>query len=708
MKKLTQAKIKYEKDKIKYNFYVFDTETTKLEPMQKNFVFGVIYGYNYKKVIHTYQEFIEEFNFPRYDNKTIFAHNAEFDLLTIFGNIIKNIDNAAIFNGKFIMCKYKKITFADSLNIFPASAEKIGEMLDSKKHENKKVKEGGLTKKNLNQKDIEYCIQDCRIIFTALLKIFEEIGEIKLTIASLAMFQFRSKFLTEVLYFSDLVDEFYSSYYGGRTEAFFIGECNCDCYDINSLYPDIMKNIYFPDIKRLKKETFIDTKYLLFLLKSYEGLAKVTVKHKDTYFGYLPVKEKINGQIKLLFPVGEFTTTVNFNELRFAIESKVVEVLKVHYVVYGNPMSSPFVDFVDYNYKIKSESTDKLKTTIFKLILNSLYGKWGQRLKMTTTYYEELPFQFISELITNEKNYEVKLFNQERKDCYLITENEQAKNTFFSIPTFSSYITSAARIKLLKSLVANEKNIVTYCDTDSIILAGKFEGKLSNELGDFKKEKKKIIEVRGLKNYSYINTDTDETINVIKGISKRSKQSETNKKLYTIQKYYKTKQAIAQNKQAGQSYIMKKELKQVYDKRIVLEMGRTIPIRLPIRLPIKEKIKLNKFIYDPANYYEAILLYFVQGGKVKKSDIIHYVTGKSKEINLYKNIMSETGMSFDTFNEYLSNDLIVSDEPHNEFIYVLTKFYNKTMMKKELLRISSNDIIKTKKINYPVYYDIPF
>ena len=115
--------------KIKYNFYVFDTETTCLEPQPKNFVFGVIYGYNRIKVLYSVEEFIEEFSNSKYKNKHMFAHNAEFDLLSIFGNVFLKIDSAAIFNGKFIAAKYKDLTFADSMNIYPASVEKLGNII---------------------------------------------------------------------------------------------------------------------------------------------------------------------------------------------------------------------------------------------------------------------------------------------------------------------------------------------------------------------------------------------------------------------------------------------------------------------------------------------------------------------------------------------------------------------------------------------------
>jgi hypothetical protein len=584
MRNLRKGKENPANENIKKGFFVFDTETTKLEPMPKNFVFGIIYGWYQNslqyRVIHTVDDFKEEFEKDIYKDKYVFAHNAEFDLLTIFGNIIKNIDNSAVFNGKFITANYHKIRFGDSMNIYPASVKKIGELLGSEKLENEKVKNEGLTKENLTDEDIRYCKQDCKIIFDALLEIFTTIGDIKLTLASLAMYQYRTKYLPETVMFGELVDEFYDSYYGGRTEAFILGKVNAKVYDVNSMYSKAMLDCYFPDIKHLKKVTSIDVKYLMFLMEGYEGMAKVTVRHKDTHFGYLPLKTEINKAEKLVFPVGEFTTCVNFNELMFAIDQGVVEVLNVDYAVYGNPVESPFKDFINDNYKKKNETDNKLKATIYKNIMNSLYGRFAMRMKMQTTYYDSCPFQVIKELQAEDKFYELKVFSKERDECYLITENEKMRASFFSIPTYSSYITSHARIILLKGLLANEKNDVCYCDTDSIFLCGNFVGNISDLVGDFKREEKTVIEVRGLKNYTYIN-DEGKTINVIKGISKNSILKEgTEFPTYEIPKYIKTKQAIAQNREAGTAFIMVKELKHEYDKRIVLENGQTKPIKL--------------------------------------------------------------------------------------------------------------------------------
>jgi hypothetical protein len=570
--KKTNSKTKIEN--LKKKFFVFDVETTKLEPQSKNFVFGVLYGYETLKVIYSIADFKKEFNKAKYRNKIFFAHNAEFDLLTIFGNIYKHLDNKAIFNGKFILAKKDGATFADSLNIFPASVEKIGLTLGIKKIENKKVKTEGLTKKNISQFDIEYCIRDCEIVYKALLSMFESIGIIKFTLASLSIYNFRNKFLKDTISISELNDEFYESYYGGRTEAFKIGECKAVVYDINSLYPFVMSSMYFPNISNLKKVSKLDVKYLYFLLAHYEGCAKVTVKHYESYFGFLPYKENAKG--KLLFPVGIFTTVVNFNEIRFAIQHNKINILHCDYAVFGNRVKTPFKEFVLDHYGQRLDSKDELSKLIHKLIPNSLYGKFAQRIKYDTEYFEQIPYELINELSKTEKFHLVKTFSEKRNDCYLITEKDKFKNSFFAVPSYSSYITSVARIVLLKGLLLNEKNNIVYCDTDSIFIENNFIGSVNNELGNYKKENKTVLEIKGLKHYIF--KDENGIIReLIKGVSKNAiKQGNS----YIIPKYFKTKEALRRSVETGKSYQLIKVIKQNYDKRIILEYGNTKPVTI--------------------------------------------------------------------------------------------------------------------------------
>lgn len=720
MRKLKRAFENNDISKLKYKFLVFDTETTCLEPMQKNFVFGCLYGYNVKKTFKTVEEFAEEFSKKKYKGKFFFAHNAEFDLLTIFGNIFLKIDSAAIFNGKFISAKYNGITFADSMNIYPTSVAKLGDLIGIPKLENPKVKEGKLRKNNVDCNDISYCMTDCEIVYKALLRIFEMTGVVKITLPSLAMYDFRHNYLESDLYFSPLVDDFYESYYGGRTEAFKIGCVNAKVYDVNSLYPAAMSKVTLPDVKHLQKTEKCDIAYLKFCLDHYEGMTKVTVIHEKTYFGYLPVRMKLNNVTKLIFPVGEFTTTVNFNELRFAINAGVVKVKKVFYIIHGNPVESIFTSYIEENYKKRFESGNALDSTIYKLKMNSLYGRFAMKLKMTTTYYEQVPFNLITELKEAEKYYDIKVFSAVRADCFLVTENEKFKNSFFSIPALSSYITSEARILLLKNLIANEKNGVCYCDTDSIFLMGNFIGNVSDRLGDFKLEDKTVTNVKGLKNYIFIDKDGKENI-VIKGISRSSKKIKTTsygETTFSSERYFKTKSSLRQGKEAGQSYTMVKVVRNNYDKREVLQNGETVPLicdgeklinATKFIRPKVVKIKNKHLHYEPADIREAVILFFANGGKVYTKDLIDHVTGSSKEeLKSYRGLHDIDGVHMDVFCEYVS-EYLYTDRIIDVFQDVLLTWHKADDMREYIMKqIEEHKTVINKITEYDFEYDTPF
>ncbi len=256
------------------DFYVFDTENGERDGKKvkynfnKEFIFGVIYGFNYTRVIHSKKEFIETLLEPRFKGKILFAHNAEYDLTVLFDNIYL-LDPQAIFNGKFICATNGNCRFADSMNIFVGqSVAKIGKQLG-------KPKQDILYDHWYNEitsQHINYCIQDCVIVWDALYMTFEFAGDIKITQASLSMTYFRRHHLEFNIKHNENTKYFWDSYYGGRTEAFKIGPTNASVIDVNSMYPYCMKTEKFPNPERLKVENQVDVKYFLKrILYNYEG-----------------------------------------------------------------------------------------------------------------------------------------------------------------------------------------------------------------------------------------------------------------------------------------------------------------------------------------------------------------------------------------------------------------------------------------------------
>ena len=250
-------------------FYVFDVETKGLDARPEAFIFGCMYGKNFQKVFYTREDFQNEFKKAKYKTKYIFAHNAEYDLTSIYGNIITGLDNKAIFNGRFMLAESNGVRFADSFNILPSSLKKIGQILGIEKLElNDKFKTKNSKDFHITKKDIEYCMRDCEIVYEALLKIFTIAGDVKPTIGGLSMNFFRRKYLdTSIMTDSTHDESFYESYYGGRVECFKIGKTKSYKYDVNSMYPYCMANMYFPNPNNFRLKKKIKPSELDFYLK---------------------------------------------------------------------------------------------------------------------------------------------------------------------------------------------------------------------------------------------------------------------------------------------------------------------------------------------------------------------------------------------------------------------------------------------------------
>lgn len=558
----------------KYAHLKPNTKYYGLSATPESFVVGAIYGHNYSRVFHSISDMRRELEKPQFKNKIVFAHNAEYDLSVLYGNVYQ-FDNEAVYNGKFIKATNGVAQFADSMNIMRFAAAKIGAMIGKPKlsdlEEEMKKPFNGVTPEIIN-----YCLRDCEIIYDALFEMFETVGDIKITQASLSMSYFRRNFLPfDIEYNDNLIKYFYNSYFGGRTEAFKLGKCKGKVIDINSSYPYAMVNCVFPNPKYLKRITNVSKDSFSQMLDTYEGCAKVKVYHKETEFGFLP--HKINH--KLCFPIGHFTGWFNFNELRFALENGAVEILQIKEVIFSKAMESPFKEFVNELYSLRKIETSELRNTIYKLLLNSLYGKFAQRLKEEIIYIPNMDQAM--DLIKEKKEkglfIKISLFNKERLDCFLHCRREKVIEMSHSIPSFASYITSFARIHLLKKMIKHSDKGVLYTDTDSVFFATDPEIEDSNELGGWGIEDKTVLEIRGLKNYTY--EKDGKIFEKIKGVPTH-KAVKIGEHSYQYESLIKTKESLRRNVDNGKLALRGKTIKNVYDKRIVLNDGRTKPIKL--------------------------------------------------------------------------------------------------------------------------------
>lgn len=328
----------------------------------------------------------------------------------------------------------------------------------------------------------DYLMDDCRGLYECIERYYEwplikKAGPAT-TMASQALKVFRL-FLKEPIYSiagKKVEADVRSSYFGGRTEIFkpeYHGKKKLYCYDVNSLYPFVMKNNEFP----------VAFKYTTSRYKPEEmGFYEATVEvPKGMYLPPLPcVHEFKNGTKKLIFPTGKFSGIFSTIELEYAksIGVKIVKTGKGHIFKNGGYI---FKDYIETLYDMRLEAKkagDGVGDILTKLLMNSCYGRFGLNVDREQVVFDDgqLGFEPMAELIVERNNQPVRI--------RIGKEKTEIQNTFTNV-AIAAWVTSHARIYMHK-LMSECQDELYYTDTDSIFTTKKM--KTGDKLGDLKEE----------------------------------------------------------------------------------------------------------------------------------------------------------------------------------------------------------------------------
>lgn len=255
-------------------------------------------------------------------------------------------------------------------------------------------------------------------------------------------------------------------YYGGRTEVFQPVMENGFHYDVNSLYPHVMKQNKFPyGYSKVYQDKEADNMFRYWYnTKKGAGFIECDVHVPETL--HIPPLPKKHMK-KLCFPVGNLRGVWTFDEMELAI-SVGCKVQKIHQVQYYEKTAYLFKGFVSYFEEIKNTS-DGAKKTFAKLMQNSLYGKFGmQRIRKTLMPEESIDF-------CEDHGYTWAPYNNPLYPGSFI-EADIPSNAKYIQPHIAAYVTAHARILLYKGLMTQlKKGEVAYCDTDSIACTATME-----------------------------------------------------------------------------------------------------------------------------------------------------------------------------------------------------------------------------------------
>jgi len=534
----------------------FDVETYG---QKNNYLMNTFYYNGENSTFWNRDDFINFLiNNHDFQRKTmIFASNLMFDFFAVFntsklqqkfqllfrnGRLLKAktyIEKHKLVHPEEATKKYNKLEFYDTLNFFPASVETLGKVLKIPKME--KPSFIGEKPKNYQEKLYleKYCARDSEISAEFMNFIQDNInrlgGNLKITIPSTAMDLYRRQFMKEN-YRTPKVESIatmYKAYYGGRTEAFNRGIFHdINVYDINSLYPYAMKTSRFPHPNYMKHD-FIKTKDF----DNYEGIVKAYVKVPYRHIPYLPLRST-----KLIFGYGRFTGWFSIKELREA-EKMGVKVYPQGKAIYSEVFFNPFKEYVNTLWKLRKKWKNEKNPAevVAKLSLNSLYGKFGEKI------IDRTEIEFI-ENFSREKflKYYKKGYKMEIVDDIVITKKPIDYNfSDYVNPLIALTVTANARTILWNLLNKKDSHKTLYCDTDSIFTTNKHE--VSTDLGGLKLEYKFKDLILVKPKFYAGDIGTDEIVKIkglhIEKLEDKSKMKQFNElmetKKYTYTKFMK-------------------------------------------------------------------------------------------------------------------------------------------------------------------------
>lgn len=352
----------------------------------------------------------------------------------------------------------------------------------------KYLKENGNTF-NLKDYTIKYCLLDAKLVEKIALKHLDESKGMMTysmngrsitksfdvrtspTAGGMAVKLFSQIFQKDTLYASppNIQKIERLAYKGGRTEVFKKSfnktKDYLRYYDINSSYPFAMT--YLMPFKFIRSFNFNEKKlegklmnnlfdhYLYLSKSSYTGNCK-------SFIPNLLVRSE-EGDV-----IATNDTEYSYHwgiELREAINNDCDVWIKEIHEYEGKYIFKEFIEYM-YNERLKVKLSNPSKSNFFKLLMNSLCGKFGQSIKAHNKICSSL--EEVS-LIANDLKCKIVDF-EKIGDKILLKYNVigDENNSIGNLIRFASYITAIARTNLSIFMREVGHEHVYYCDTDSV------------------------------------------------------------------------------------------------------------------------------------------------------------------------------------------------------------------------------------------------
>lgn len=509
----------------------------------------------------------------------VMAHNLDFDFGAVegFGNVVNRRWGVRFwaFTPQCFLLRVQRertaLQFVDSFGFMRTALSRIGMEVGLEKLPMPDVSESDRVWEAYCERDVAVLKQAFESYMTYVKT--NDLGHLALTGPGQALAAFRHRFMDcpiNLHRVPGVMEAERSAYHGGRTEAFWIGQVPASpvyYLDVNSMYAQAMVSRSYPT--KLGTSAFNPPLHQIEGgLRRFESLALCDLELSEPM---VPVWRE-----KLLFPVGQCRAMLAGPEFELCWERGAVKkVLWIAWYARGRPFESFVAHFSAERTKAKQQG---LRSIVWfsKLLMNSLYGKWGQT---NPTYRTEPAFPGEPEGITS-----VVSLATGRKETRLVLGGQVwvkdgEEPAYHASYPLAAWITAQARVTLWGLMEKAGREHVFYCDTDSLFVDQVGYDRLKGEIAPgvlgalgLRKEGTRL-QVNGLKDYQF---DDERRI---KGVPSSARVNSVGEYAYTTFERTRTRLRQGRGDQVVQKGVTKK-LSREYDKGHVLGSGRVIPFDL--------------------------------------------------------------------------------------------------------------------------------
>lgn len=488
-------------------------------------------------------------NYCRTNGRTyLFAHNAKYDIqvcagvhylvqlgYTVVGfsdanpfilELVKLVDrdrNGNLYTiidkdtGKRVPKPRKKtLIVLSSTNYYSQSLASLGKIFKLPKLDFPHGTKVDMKDPEQREKALTYAVRDVEILTRAMISFMdfierEDLGPFAKTVAGQAFTAYRHRFVEDGTVMihdnQNALEVERRAYAGGRNECFKLGRIPdlVTVCDINSMYPYVMRNYRYPTrlVSYWKRST--PERVLEAIMDDYLVCADVRV---NVPYAIFHSKEE-----RLIFPVGDYETTLTTPELIQAFERGFVVSVKNVCLYEGANIFEEYVDFF-YSQRLAAKAVgDAIHDHLYKIFLNSLYGKFGQTNSTWDRVDDADPEVIALEMVKFQGKVEyLKIFGG---GVFQKNNNPDDQEAYNSFPAVAAHVTGYARMLIWSVIETAGPENTYYTDTDSVFTNEEGYHRLeaagmidSKRLGALKKEKVGYLWLNGCKDYMFLERHT--------------------------------------------------------------------------------------------------------------------------------------------------------------------------------------------------------